>query len=49
MSKHNFIYKQSFLVKMEALTIPKVKFDKILTDIDILISDIEEVIPWKES
>lgn len=41
--KHNFIYKESFLVDMEALTIPKVKFDKILTDIDILISDIEEV------
>lgn len=28
---------------MEALTIPKSKFGKILSDIDLLISDIEEI------
>ena len=28
---------------MEALTIPRAKFGKILNDIDILISDIEDV------
>ena len=28
---------------MEALTMPKAKFGKILNDIDILISDIEEI------